>query len=70
MTALRAVVSMPPEIPAIAMAIDWGFGSAIYFFSAIKLANYINATSRFDQTMKRLNERIAKLEQGAGKQEH
>lgn len=56
-----AIDGMPPETPALSVAIKWAAGGAIYFLSVFKLGRYYRATTKFDKTIARLNEEISKL---------
>lgn len=58
---LTAIESIPPETPALSIAIRWLAGGTIYFVSIFKLGRYYRATTKYEKTMARLNEEISKL---------
>lgn len=58
---LTAIESMPPETPALSIAIRWVSGGAIYLLSVFKLGRYYRATTKYEKTMTQLNEEISKL---------
>jgi len=59
---LTAIESMPPETPALSVAIRWLAGGSIYLLSIFKLGRYYRATTKYEKTIARLNEEISKLE--------
>lgn len=66
---LTAIENMPPETPAFSVTVRWVAGGAIYFLAVFKLSRYYRATTKYENTMARLNEEISKLEANPAVQE-
>jgi len=58
---MTAIDGIPPETTGLSTAIKWCSGGAVYLFSVFKLGRFYRATTKYDETIARLDRELSNL---------